>query len=152
MTSPRDEAERLVAAALAALSVAAKSTEGFATGSAECCVCPLCKAIAAAREPDTDFAERLASGMGDLATGLAGVLRAFGAPAGPRPAEPRPAEPRPAEPRPAGPEPASDSAEPRPAGPGPAGEPAAKENEPAHDDVWHSATRGTAAKEPDETA
>jgi hypothetical protein len=86
MTNPRDEAERLVAAALAALSVAAKSTEGFATGSAECCVCPLCKAIAAAREPDTDFAERLATGMGDLATGLAGVLRAFGTTAGPKPA------------------------------------------------------------------
>jgi hypothetical protein len=75
---PRQEAERLVATALAALSVAANSTAGFATGSAECCVCPVCKAIAAARDPDPDFAERLASGVGDLAVGLAGVLRAFG--------------------------------------------------------------------------
>lgn len=75
---PREEAERLVAAALAAVSVAARGTTGFATGSAECCVCPLCKAIAAMRDPDPTFAERLASGAGDLATGLAGVLRAFG--------------------------------------------------------------------------
>ncbi|GAB3859357.1 hypothetical protein ACFPIJ_20330 [Dactylosporangium cerinum] len=75
---PREEAERLVATALAALSVAANSTAGFATGSAECCVCPVCKAIAAARDPDPEFAERLATGVGDLAVGLAGVLRAFG--------------------------------------------------------------------------
>ncbi|GAA1538267.1 hypothetical protein GCM10009827_066720 [Dactylosporangium maewongense] len=74
----REEAERLVATALAALSVAANSTAGFATGSAECCVCPVCKAIAAARDPDPEFAERLATGVGDLAVGLAGVLRAFG--------------------------------------------------------------------------
>ena len=77
---PREEAERLVATALAALQVAAGSTAGFATGSAECCVCPVCKAIAAARDPDPDFAERLAGGVGDLAVGLAGVLRAFGTP------------------------------------------------------------------------
>lgn len=75
---PREEAERLVATALAALSVAANGTAGFATGSAECCVCPVCKAIAAARDPDPEFAERLATGVGDLAVGLAGVLRAFG--------------------------------------------------------------------------
>lgn len=79
MRDPREEAERLVASALAALSVAAGSTAGFATGSAECCVCPVCKAIAAARDPDPEFAERLATGVGDLAVGLAGVLRAFGA-------------------------------------------------------------------------
>ena len=132
MTNPRDEAERLVAAALAALSVAAKSTEGFATGSAECCVCPLCKAIAAAREPDTDFAERLASGMGDLASGLAGVLRAFGTTAAPKPAS----------------EPAAGSTT--------AGEPAAASAPAAGDDVWQSATRETsptvAREEPDDTA
>jgi len=82
---PREEAERLVATALAALSVAAGSTAGFATGSAECCVCAVCKAIAAARNPDPEFAERLASGVGDLAVGLAGILRSFGAPAGSSP-------------------------------------------------------------------
>jgi hypothetical protein len=81
---PREEAERLVATALAALSVAANSTAGFATGSAECCVCPVCKAIAAARDPDPEFAERLATGVGDLAVGLAGVLRAFGTQEAPR--------------------------------------------------------------------
>jgi hypothetical protein len=75
---PREEAERLVAAGLAALSMAAQSTAGFATGSAECCVCPVCKAIAAARDPDPQFAERLATGVGDLASGVASVLRAFG--------------------------------------------------------------------------
>ena len=78
MADPREEAERLVAAALAAVSMAAQSATGFATGSAECCVCPLCKAIAAVRDPDPEFAEKLSTGVGDLATGLAGVLRAFG--------------------------------------------------------------------------
>jgi len=78
MATPREEAERLVAAVLGAASIAASSTAGFATGSAECCVCPVCKAIAAMRDPDPEFAERLASGVGDLAAGLAGVLRAFG--------------------------------------------------------------------------
>jgi hypothetical protein len=94
---PREEAERLVATALAALSVAANSTAGFATGSAECCVCPVCKAIAAARDPDPAFAERLATGVGDLAVGLAGVLRAFGQPrptGTPESPEPEP-EPKP---------------------------------------------------------
>ncbi|WP_432977446.1 hypothetical protein [Dactylosporangium sp. CA-233914] len=78
MRDPREEAERLVAAALAAVSMAARSTDGFATGSAECCVCPLCKAIAAARDPDPDLAERLATGAGDVAEGVASFLRAFG--------------------------------------------------------------------------
>ncbi|GAA2328187.1 hypothetical protein GCM10010170_004520 [Dactylosporangium salmoneum] len=75
---PREEAERLVAAALAAMSMAARSTAGFATGSAECCVCPLCKAIAAARDPDPQVAERLATGAGDIAEGVASFLRSFG--------------------------------------------------------------------------
>jgi hypothetical protein len=78
MSQPREEAERLVAAALAALSMAASSTAGFATGSAECCVCPLCKAIAAARDPDPDLAERLATGAGNVAEGVASFLRVVG--------------------------------------------------------------------------
>jgi hypothetical protein len=78
MRDPREEAERLVATALAAVSMAANGAAGFATGSAECCVCPVCKAIAAARDPDPEFAERLAAGAGDLAAGVASVLRAFG--------------------------------------------------------------------------
>jgi hypothetical protein len=76
-TDPREEAERLIASILGSASVAADGLRGFATGSAECCVCPVCKAIAAARDPNPEFAERLASGAADLASGLAGVLRAF---------------------------------------------------------------------------
>ncbi|MGW4293037.1 hypothetical protein ACWEH1_08285 [Micromonospora chersina] len=55
---------------------------GFATGSPECCVCPVCRGIAALRDPSPEFAERLATGAGDLAAGVASLLRAF-APAGP---------------------------------------------------------------------
>lgn len=54
----------------------------FATGSAECCVCPICRAMAALRDPSPEFAERLATGAGDLAAGVASLLRAF-ATAGP---------------------------------------------------------------------
>jgi hypothetical protein len=78
MADPKDEAERFVAAALAAVSMAAQSATGFATGSAECCVCPLCKAIALARDPDPAFAEKLSTSVGDLAASVASVLRAFG--------------------------------------------------------------------------
>ncbi|MGC4896906.1 hypothetical protein [Micromonospora sp. DT31] len=49
----------------------------FATGSAECCVCPVCRGIAAVRDPSPEFAERLATGAGDLADGVASLLRAF---------------------------------------------------------------------------
>lgn len=50
---------------------------GFATGSAECCVCPICRAITALRDPSPEFAERLATGAGDFAAGLASLLRAL---------------------------------------------------------------------------
>ncbi len=96
--SAREEAERLVAAALAAASVAARgiarnasplagiagtaerllagSAGGHvATGSAECCVCPLCRAITAVRDPSPELALKLASGASDLASGLTGMLR-----------------------------------------------------------------------------
>ena len=53
---------------------------GFATGSAECCVCPVCRGIAALRDPSPEFAERLATGAGDLAAGVASLLRAFAPP------------------------------------------------------------------------
>jgi hypothetical protein len=79
---PREEAERLIATLLGGASMAAEGLNGFATGSPECCVCPVCRAIAAAREPDPEIAERLASGAADLASGLAGVLRAFSRAAG----------------------------------------------------------------------
>lgn len=38
--------------------------EGFATGSPECCICPICRAVAALRDPSPEFAERLATGAG----------------------------------------------------------------------------------------
>jgi hypothetical protein len=106
----RDEAERLVAAALATASVALRGLRdgGFpmsgladaaervlsggsghvATGTAECCVCPVCRAIAALRDPSPEFALRLATGASDLAAGLSGVMRAFGDVTGRRPAPP----------------------------------------------------------------
>jgi hypothetical protein len=99
--SAREEAERLVAAALAAASVAARGftrnssplagaadlagrllaggTGGHvATGSPECCVCPVCRAIAAVRDPSPELALKLAVGASDLAGNLTGVLRSVG--------------------------------------------------------------------------
>jgi hypothetical protein len=108
--SAREEAERLVATLLAAARLATAAPgaagpwgplggilsgvlghtpaggsaggTGFATGSPECCVCPICRGIAALRDPSPEFAERLATGAGDLAAGVASLLRAF-APAEP---------------------------------------------------------------------
>jgi hypothetical protein len=71
----RQEAERLVAAALAVASLAAGSHPELATGSAACCICPFCKLIEAVRDPDPQFVERLATGAGDLAVGVASLLR-----------------------------------------------------------------------------
>jgi hypothetical protein len=103
-STAREEAERLVAAGLAAVSMAADrigapsrerggaAAVGFdalgdalfgpsshrrhsiATDSAECCRCPLCRVISAARHPDPEFTERLATGVGDLAEGAARML------------------------------------------------------------------------------
>jgi hypothetical protein len=70
----REEAERLVAAALATVSVAA-SRVGHDV--AEGCGCPVCRAILVLRDPDPRIAERLASGAADLAAGLAGLLDAW---------------------------------------------------------------------------
>jgi hypothetical protein len=104
--SARDEAERLVAAILART---ATSGDGFgllgesvagligvlgradlSTGSAECCVCPVCKAIAAVRDPSPETAERLAASAGDIASGVAGLMRAFSSMAAERPRTPAP--------------------------------------------------------------
>ena len=99
--SAREEAERLVAAALAAASVAARGLVRsanplsgvadaaerllagggpghVATGSPECCVCPLCRAIAAVRDPSPEVAFKLATGAADLASNVTGVLRSVG--------------------------------------------------------------------------
>jgi hypothetical protein len=78
--SARQEAERLVAAVLAAATMAANANPQLSTGSPECCVCPLCKVIAAVRDPDPAMVERLASGAGDLAAGVASFLRHVAAP------------------------------------------------------------------------
>lgn len=64
---------------------------GLATGSAECCVCPVCRAIANLRDPSPESAARLATGAGDFATGVASLMRAFSAMSGTRS---RPAKPR----------------------------------------------------------
>ncbi|MFI6265172.1 hypothetical protein [Micromonospora sp. NPDC051006] len=139
--SAREEAERLVATLLASARLAAAGPStgpwgplggivssvfghsapdgvnhptgtGFATGSAECCVCPVCRGIAALRDPSPEFAERLATGAGDLAAGVASLLRAFASATPPAP-------------------PAGDQA--AGATPAPAG--------PADDHVWREATR-----------
>jgi hypothetical protein len=75
----------------------AGSPHSWATGSAECCVCPVCRAIAAVRDPSPETAARLAAGAGDLAAGVAGMMRALSSLAGDRP-KPPPARPAPPEP------------------------------------------------------
>ncbi|HLU45512.1 MAG TPA: hypothetical protein VKZ67_10925 [Natronosporangium sp.] len=104
LSAARREAERLVATGLAALSLAADrigapsrprggaAAAGYdalgdmlfgparrhtvANGSDACCHCPVCRLIAAARNPSPELAERLASGAGLLAEQAARVLRA----------------------------------------------------------------------------
>jgi hypothetical protein len=86
----REEAERLVAAALAAVNLATRGMTRaggrgpIATGDPECCVCPVCRTIAAMRDPSSDLADRLASGAGDLATAVTSVLRTLSRPGGRR--------------------------------------------------------------------
>jgi hypothetical protein len=68
----------------------------WATGSAECCVCPVCRAISTMRDPSPETAVKLAIGAGDLATGVASMMRAFSSIVGRRtPAKPPAARPRP---------------------------------------------------------
>ncbi|MEH1168393.1 hypothetical protein V6V47_23710 [Micromonospora sp. CPCC 205539] len=160
--SAREEAERLVATLLAGARMASSGSAGaawgplggmlagvlghsaapdgrpgtgggFATGSAECCVCPVCRGIAALRDPSPEFAERLATGAGDLAAGVASLLRAF------TPAEPPAADPpaTPAPPRP-GPTAAADATTVDEA---PEHVPADRPAGPAADRVWRDATR-----------
>jgi hypothetical protein len=134
----RDEAQRFVAAALAAAQfafrnpgaakwVAERAMGQLATGTPECCVCPVCRAIAAVRDPSPEFATRLATGASDLAAGVTAILRAFGE----KPAPPRPT------PRDAGPtwRAATEDDEDWPT------------PEPAEDDPWHAATTAPAPKE-----
>lgn len=164
----RAEAERLVATGLAALSMAADrigaparerggpAAAGFdalgdmlfgpsghrrhsvANDSPDCCRCPVCRAISAVRDPDPRVAERLATGVGQLAETAVRVLRGV---AGTVPPPPRPAEPpRPADPARATDPPGSAVAEPpdRPAGAVRRAEP------PEHPDPWAAATAADA--------
>jgi hypothetical protein len=101
LASAREEAERLVAAAFGAASVAARGLVRaanplsgvadaaerllagggpghVATGSPECCVCPLCRGIAAVRDPDPRLALKLAGSAADLASTVVDALRAVG--------------------------------------------------------------------------
>ncbi|ASW56072.1 hypothetical protein [Plantactinospora sp. KBS50] len=133
----------------------------FATGSAECCVCPVCRTIAALRDPSPEFAERLSTGAGDLAAGLASLLRSLVPPGAEAPAEaggtaPTDADPAapsdadPAAPNGTGPAAPSDAGAPPPGGARPAasGAPGPARPRPARpaasgdpDRVWRAATR-----------
>ncbi|MBM0204705.1 hypothetical protein JNW90_17685 [Micromonospora sp. STR1s_5] len=156
--SAREEAERLVATLLAGARLASAGSTGgafgslggmlsgvlghsagpaarsgtggaFATGSAECCVCPVCRGIAALRDPSPEFAERLATGAGDLAAGVASLLRAFSPP---EPSAPSPTEPT----TPPSPAPAASTEDVLPEPP-----PSAPPTAGVDDHVWRDATR-----------
>ena len=73
----REEAERLVAAALTVVSMAARALtdRGVATDAPECCICPVCRLISALRDPSPDVIDRIAAGAGELAAGVASVFR-----------------------------------------------------------------------------
>ncbi|WP_305786231.1 hypothetical protein [Symbioplanes lichenis] len=68
---------------------------GWSTGSPECCVCPICRAMASMRDPGPDTAAKLAAGAGDFATGVAGLMRAFSAVSSATAPKARSAPPRP---------------------------------------------------------
>ncbi|SCF40980.1 hypothetical protein [Micromonospora mirobrigensis] len=122
---------------------------GFATGTPECCICPVCRGIAALRDPDPEFAERLATGAGDLAAGVASLLRAF-APTGAEPGTTRAAAPT------AGDHAGAAGSDPTPRAGGPGGDHVWREatrtghdSQPAPEqDVWSAATRGEGAADP----
>ncbi|WP_374271045.1 hypothetical protein [Actinoplanes sp. M2I2] len=94
--SAREEAERLVASVLARAVTGQAFGERWATGEPECCVCPVCKAIAAMRDPKPETAARLAGGAGDLAGSVAGLLRSVSAIVGERSRPAPPPSPPPA--------------------------------------------------------
>jgi hypothetical protein len=134
--SPGEEAERLVVAALSALSMATRgwldqvdAEHHVATGSTECCVCPLCRAITAVRDPSPELVERLATGAAELAGGVTGLLRAFGETLG----------------RPAG----SGTGHPGSTHPGSTPRPQPGDEAAAGDDPWRSATRTGGHGDPD---
>jgi hypothetical protein len=118
----RQEAERLVFTVVAAARRAAGGA-GHRDAGPPCCACPVCRALAALREPDPRVVEHLAARAGDLAAGVAGLLRSASA---------RPHGPSGAGPSGAGPS-GGDSASARPHPAGPTG---------GDDEAWREATRG----------
>ncbi|MCX4470941.1 hypothetical protein C5N14_16130 [Micromonospora sp. MW-13] len=110
---------------------------GFATGAAECCICPVCRGIAALRDPSPEFAERLATGAGDLAAGVASLLRAFASAGDPAHRPPEPEESSPAPPRTGADQGSGDHVWREATRTGHDSQPA-----PEQDDVWSAATRG----------
>ncbi|SCF14677.1 hypothetical protein GA0070558_13358 [Micromonospora haikouensis] len=109
---------------------------GFATGAAECCICPVCRGIAALRDPSPEFAERLATGAGDLAAGVASLLRAFASADEPPAGGPPPGDPAAPPPRPAADQASGDHVWREATRTGHDSHPAPDE------DVWSAATRG----------
>ncbi|MFC8847671.1 MULTISPECIES: hypothetical protein [unclassified Micromonospora] len=109
---------------------------GFATGAAECCVCPLCRAIVALRDPSPEFAERLATGAGDLAAGVASLLRAFASAGEPAADAGQPGDAAAPPPRPAADQASGDHVWREATRTGHDSHPAPDE------DVWSAATRG----------
>ncbi|WP_326552714.1 hypothetical protein [Micromonospora sp. NBC_01813] len=166
--SARVEAERLVATALAMARLAAQGQRHgaaglgmvrdlfggaapVATGEPACCVCPICRAITAMRDPSPEFAERLATGAGDFAAGVTSLLRALAPdrdPTAPDPTGPDSTRPDPAAPNPAAPNPTA----PDPAGADQGADPQVRNSIPekhdppsgrttSDDEVWRQATR-----------
>jgi hypothetical protein len=119
MTAPGplgDEARALVEAARdwAARTFGGVGTH-LSTCAPECQWCPVCRAVAALRAPETT--DRIAGAVTVAAGALASVLDALTRPPAPPRYEPGPAEPGPAEPGPAEPGPAESG--PAGLGPGP---------------------------------
>ncbi|TDC64795.1 hypothetical protein E1258_07330 [Micromonospora sp. KC207] len=108
----------------------------FATGAAECCICPVCRGIAALRDPSPEFAERLATGAGDLAAGVASLLRAFASAGEPATGPGKPGDAAAPPPRPAADQGPSDHVWREATRTGHDSQPAPDE------DVWSAATRG----------
>jgi hypothetical protein len=86
----RQEAERLVVTAVRAARVAAGGAAAR-VGHPVSCACPVCRTLAAVRDPDPAVVQRLASRAGDAAAGVAGLMRSASAawrgPEGPAPAD-----------------------------------------------------------------
>ncbi|MFV2019485.1 hypothetical protein [Micromonospora sp. LOL_023] len=147
--SARVEAERLVATALAMARLAAQGQRhgaaglglardlfggaaAVATGEPACCVCPICRAITAMRDPSPEFAERLATGAGDFAAGVTSLLRAL-AP------DRDPTGPDPSGPERAGPDPSGPDQQARNSTPGKHDPPSGRTT--SDDEVWRRATQ-----------